>query len=187
MLELIQTALKEDNLENEKQIRRNEIICYENLLDFAAAKEKMESYLKDFPDDEEAQRENVQSTLPNNKRSIKNFPVKCFATFCTIPALLSIRMLCVISPKIRQTNMKYAGWKGDEIDWPIYNNQDYPWEAEGEGVAKQPKGNGSAAPTAYNPVGTYMRTVNIGGFQHSKSYPGFPDSFPLYNGTPVPL
>ncbi len=64
-------------------------------------------------------------------------------------------------PSSWQTNMKYAGWKGDEIDWPIYNNQDYPWEAEGEGVAKQPKGNGSAAPTAYNPVGTYMRTVNI--------------------------
>ncbi|NBH13382.1 tetratricopeptide repeat protein [Lachnospiraceae bacterium] len=58
-LEMYQTALKEDNLENEKQLRRNEIICYENLLDFASAKEKMASYLKDFPEDEKAQRENI--------------------------------------------------------------------------------------------------------------------------------
>lgn len=58
-LELFQTALKADNPENEKQLRRNEIICYENLLDFASAKEKMASYVKDFPEDEEAQRENI--------------------------------------------------------------------------------------------------------------------------------
>lgn len=64
-------------------------------------------------------------------------------------------------PSSWQTNMQYAGWKGTEIDWPIYNNQDYPWEASGNGVSKQSKGNGSAAPSAYNPVGTYMRTVNI--------------------------
>lgn len=64
-------------------------------------------------------------------------------------------------PSSWQTNMQYAGWKGDEIDWPIYNNQDYPWEASGNGVAKQSRGDGSAAPSAYNPVGTYMRTVNI--------------------------
>ncbi len=64
-------------------------------------------------------------------------------------------------PSSWQTNMKYAGWKGDEIDWPIYNNQDYPWEASGNGIPKQARGNGSAAPAEYNPVGTYMRTVNI--------------------------
>ncbi|MCI9083241.1 MAG: tetratricopeptide repeat protein [Lachnospiraceae bacterium] len=58
-LEMFQTALKADNIENEKQLRRNEIICYENLLDFAAAKEKMASYIKDFPEDKEAQREHV--------------------------------------------------------------------------------------------------------------------------------
>ncbi len=58
-LELFQTALKAENIENEKQLRRNEIICYENLLDFAAAKKKMAAYLKDFPEDEEAKRENM--------------------------------------------------------------------------------------------------------------------------------
>ncbi len=64
-------------------------------------------------------------------------------------------------PSSWQTNMQYAGWKGDEIDWPIYNNQDYPWETSGNGVNKQARGDGSAAPKAYNPVGTYMRTVTI--------------------------
>ena len=64
-------------------------------------------------------------------------------------------------PSSWQTNMQYAGWKGTEIDWPIYNNQDYPWQASGNGVSAQSRGDGSAAPTAYNPVGTYMRTVNI--------------------------
>lgn len=57
-LELFQQALTADDKENEKSLRRNEIICYENLLDFANAKEKMASYVKDYPEDEEAQREN---------------------------------------------------------------------------------------------------------------------------------
>lgn len=56
-LELFQQALEADEKENEKYLRRNEIICYENLLDFAHAKEKMASYVKDYPEDEEAQRE----------------------------------------------------------------------------------------------------------------------------------
>ncbi|MCI8635700.1 MAG: DUF4981 domain-containing protein [Eubacterium sp.] len=64
-------------------------------------------------------------------------------------------------PSSWQTNMQYAGWKGDEIDWPIYNNQEYPWQASSKSIPGQPMGNGSAAPTAYNPVGTYMRTVTI--------------------------
>lgn len=64
-------------------------------------------------------------------------------------------------PSSWQTNMQYAGWKGDEIDWPIYNNQDYPWQASGKEIPAQSRGDGSAAPTAYNPVGTYMRTVTI--------------------------
>ena len=64
-------------------------------------------------------------------------------------------------PSSWQTNMQYAGWKGTEIDWPIYNNQDYPWQASGNGVSGQSRGDGSAAPSAYNPVGTYMRTVHI--------------------------
>lgn len=58
-LELFQQALKAKDPGTEKQLRRNEIICYENLLDFATAKEKMVSYLKDYPEDEEAQRENI--------------------------------------------------------------------------------------------------------------------------------
>lgn len=64
-------------------------------------------------------------------------------------------------PSSWQTNMKYAGWKGTEIDWPIYSNQNYPWQASGNGVAAQSMGNASAAPTEYNPVGTYMRTVTL--------------------------
>lgn len=64
-------------------------------------------------------------------------------------------------PSSWQTNMQYAGWKGMEIDWPIYNNQDYPWQASGNGVPSQSRGDGSAAPKEYNPVGTYMRTVNL--------------------------
>ena len=40
-------------------MRRNEIICYENLSDFATAKQKMAEYLEDYPDDEKAQRENI--------------------------------------------------------------------------------------------------------------------------------
>ena len=58
-LEFFQQALEAKNPENEKQLRRNEIICYEYLLDFASAKEKMSSYLEDYPEDEEAQRENI--------------------------------------------------------------------------------------------------------------------------------
>lgn len=58
-LELFQQALEAGNIEDEKKLRRNEIICYENLLDFANAKEKMASYVKDYPEDEEARRENM--------------------------------------------------------------------------------------------------------------------------------
>ena len=58
-MELFQQALEAGSPENEKSLRRNEIICYENLYDFAHAKEKMASYVKDYPEDEEAQRENI--------------------------------------------------------------------------------------------------------------------------------
>ena len=93
-------------------------------------------------------------------------------------------------PSSWQTNMQYAGWKGDEIDWPIYNNQDYPWEASGNGVAKQPRGDGSAAPAAYNPVGTYMRTVTIDekdiGSRFIITFNGVESGFYLYvNGQAV--
>ncbi len=58
-LELFQQALEVGSPENEKSLRRNEIICYENLFDFAKAKEKMASYIKDYPEDEEAKREDT--------------------------------------------------------------------------------------------------------------------------------
>lgn len=52
-------ALSVENPPNEQQLRRNEIIACEQMLDFEAAREKMVSYLKDYPEDEEAQREYV--------------------------------------------------------------------------------------------------------------------------------
>ena len=58
-LEFFQQALAAEQVVNEQQLRRNEIIAYEQLHDFASAKEKMESYMKDYPEDEEAQREFV--------------------------------------------------------------------------------------------------------------------------------
>lgn len=52
-----QTALKEEEPDFEQELRRNEIAAYEYLSDFVTAKEKMESYLADYPEDEEAKRE----------------------------------------------------------------------------------------------------------------------------------
>ncbi|MEY8516833.1 tetratricopeptide repeat protein [Lachnospiraceae bacterium 29-84] len=56
-LEFFQKILDGKNTGQEQQIRRNEIIAYENLLDFSTAKEKMAAYIEDYPDDEAAQRE----------------------------------------------------------------------------------------------------------------------------------
>lgn len=58
-LDFFQQALALENPENQQQLRRNEIVAYEYLLDFATAKEKMAAYLEDYPEDEEAQREYV--------------------------------------------------------------------------------------------------------------------------------
>lgn len=58
-LEFFQQALAAENVINEQAIRRNEIIAYEHLKDFASARKKMEAYLKDYPEDEQAQREFV--------------------------------------------------------------------------------------------------------------------------------
>lgn len=58
-LEFFQKALAEENVSNEQQLRRNEIIVYERLLDFASAKEKMAAYVEDYPEDTAAQREYV--------------------------------------------------------------------------------------------------------------------------------
>lgn len=58
-LDFYQQALSVENPPNEQQIRRNEIIACEQMLDFEGAREKMLAYLKDYPEDEQAQREYV--------------------------------------------------------------------------------------------------------------------------------
>lgn len=58
-LDLFEQALKEEGTEQEQQqeLRKNEIIALENLHEFQKAKEKMESYVKDYPQDAQAARE----------------------------------------------------------------------------------------------------------------------------------
>lgn len=56
-LHYIQTALAADDVENEQTLRKNEILAYEYKGDFASAKEKMASYVEDYPEDETALRE----------------------------------------------------------------------------------------------------------------------------------
>lgn len=56
-LEFYQQALSVENPPKEQQLRRNEIIACERMQDFEAAREKMLAYLKDYPEDEEAQKE----------------------------------------------------------------------------------------------------------------------------------
>lgn len=58
-LEFFQKALAAENVTNEQAIRKNEIIAYEQLKDFASAKEKMAAYLETYPEDAQAQREFV--------------------------------------------------------------------------------------------------------------------------------
>ena len=56
-LVFFQAALKNENPTNKRELLRNEIAALEYTLDFAQAREKMESYLADYPDDEAATRE----------------------------------------------------------------------------------------------------------------------------------
>ena len=56
-LTYIQTALASDEVEDEQNLRKNEILAYEYKKDFASAKEKMASYIEDYPEDETALRE----------------------------------------------------------------------------------------------------------------------------------
>lgn len=56
-LHYIQTALAADEVEDEQTLRKNEILAYEYKGDFASAKEKMASYVEDYPEDETALRE----------------------------------------------------------------------------------------------------------------------------------
>lgn len=63
-----QTALGTEEPANEQELRRNEIAAYEYLGDFTQAAAKMEAYIADYPDDEEAQREYTflkSRTMPN--------------------------------------------------------------------------------------------------------------------------
>lgn len=57
-LENITRGLKENSKEDEQGLLYNEIVAYEYKRDFATAKEKMTTYLEQYPDDEAALREN---------------------------------------------------------------------------------------------------------------------------------
>lgn len=54
----IQSGLAENDPKEKQGLLFNEIVAYEYKHDFAAAKEKMNTYLEQYPDDEEALREN---------------------------------------------------------------------------------------------------------------------------------
>ncbi len=56
-LEFYQQALSVKNPPNEQQLRRNEIIACEQMQDYEGAREKALAYIKDYPEDEEAQKE----------------------------------------------------------------------------------------------------------------------------------
>ncbi|MDR1060906.1 MAG: DUF4981 domain-containing protein [Clostridiales bacterium] len=106
-------------------------------------------------------------------------------------------------PSSWQTNMQYAGWYSDStntMDWPIYRNQRYAWMVGGDGVSAGGFGSASyaagtssisSANSAFNPVGTYMRTVDIdaadiGNTRFIITFLGVESGFYLYvNGAPV--
>lgn len=58
-LEFFQKALAAENVINRQELQKYEIIVYEQLKDFASAKEKMAAYVQEYPEDEQAQREFV--------------------------------------------------------------------------------------------------------------------------------
>lgn len=58
-LEFFQKALAAENVINKQELQKYEIIVYEQLKDFASAKEKMAAYVQEYPEDEQAQREFV--------------------------------------------------------------------------------------------------------------------------------
>ena len=99
-------------------------------------------------------------------------------------------------PSSWQTNMQYAGWADTytwpgegtaTVDWPIYENQRFPWNASGIGGSVT---NASNQPASVNPVGTYMKYVDIKpediGKRFIISFMGVEAGFFLYvNGVPV--
>lgn len=56
-LAFFQKGLEAEKPMNRQQLRRGEIVALEYLLEFAQAKEKLASYVSDYPEDEEAARE----------------------------------------------------------------------------------------------------------------------------------
>lgn len=58
-LDYLKMALKTKDPENEQTLRQSLILAYENTGDFSSAKKEMESYLKKYPNDEKAKRENT--------------------------------------------------------------------------------------------------------------------------------
>ena len=58
-LDVIETALMSGNGEGEAGLMFDRVVAYEMLYDFESAKKSMEEYLKLYPDDEIAKRENV--------------------------------------------------------------------------------------------------------------------------------
>ena len=100
-------------------------------------------------------------------------------------------------PSSWQTNMQYTGWSDTKndwpgegtatMDWPIYENQRFPWNASGIGGAVN---NAANQPAQVNPVGTYMKYVNIDAADIGKrfiiSFMGVEAGFFLYvNGVPA--
>lgn len=58
-LKYFELGLKVKNAENKQELMKNQIAAYEYMGDFESAKEKMKSYLKEYPNDESAVRENM--------------------------------------------------------------------------------------------------------------------------------
>lgn len=58
-IECYQEALKLEKLPNKQEIMKNLIVAHERNKDFASAKEVMKQYIKEYPEDEEALRENT--------------------------------------------------------------------------------------------------------------------------------
>lgn len=73
-LSYINKGLKNATTENEQELRKNEIIVYEKMGDVDLALEKMESYIKDYPEDEEAANDYIflQTRIGSSDESVEN-------------------------------------------------------------------------------------------------------------------
>ena len=79
-LELFNQGLNQQKVTNAQELRSNQIAAYEYSGDYDSAKEAMESYLKDYPEDEAAKREylflgkNRQETETESEPETENVP-----------------------------------------------------------------------------------------------------------------